>query len=79
VYLFEETSEKDQALIDDKKLNELTSMLDKKSNLNYCVSGYCTPTSYGYTRYNEGHSVVVYKAQYRMQALRIHVTKQIVF
>jgi len=60
VYLFEDTSEKDQALIDDKKLDELTSISDKKLSLNYCVSGYCTPTSYGYIRYNEGHSVAMY-------------------
>jgi len=61
IFLFENTYKKDQALIDDKKLNDLTTISDKKLSLKSCVAGYCTEIQYGVIRYNEGLSVVKYK------------------
>jgi len=59
MYVFEDRADQDQALMNDKILDELTGILKKSLTLNQCVDGICTPTK-GFIRFNNGYSIADY-------------------
>jgi len=59
MFVFGDYRDQDQALMDDRALNDLISVSEKPLTLNHCMKGECEKT-FGYIRYNGGNSVAIY-------------------
>jgi len=58
MYVFEDNYDRDQALMNDKVLDELRSIVNKPITLNHCIQGYCTPTTKGFIKYGKSRSTI---------------------
>jgi len=57
--VFEKRGDQDQAIMDDRALNDLTGISTKSLSVNHCVKGECEKTK-GFIRYNGGKSLAKY-------------------